>query len=383
MKTVDTTLRLTVDKILIYYDLPQLFIAKDQVDSKYICLNVESEGDFPVYISIRVSQNKLNELILGKMDLRTAFQNSETGIWYFVTFNESGNYITQPVNFEVVDEKYLPDADFFFPIIEQSDETIVRETTEKSNSIVHLSFVDNQNAHAMDIELLGDFMKLFQNLVKYSYKKAVASQIKSRPDLAPEKNYILKAFAVSPGSFNVHLESQANKDIFGNSNVEYALRIIDQIMGDISNKEVLLEKMKMGQGHAINAYKKILENIRDNNIDISYKWTSAATNEVTKRKLNKIYAEKVIELISSKVDLGSEVKEFIGIVTEVDYDKGTWRIIDEGDNKAYSGVSKNSLEGITIHSKKYKFVCDEIVEMIKISQKEKVSYNLLLFSTIE
>ncbi len=381
MAAVETTLQLTVDKILIYYDLPQLFIAKDQVDGKYVCMNVDSENEYPKYISIRVSTNKLNELILGKMDLRTAFQSSETGVWYFVTFNENGDYITDAINFSVVDEKYLPEEGFFFPEIETNDNLIIKEATEKNNAIVHLSFSDAFNRESMDIELLGDFIKLFQNLVKYSYKKAV-STVKNRPDLERSENYTLRAFETSPGSFNIHLESAAKTDLFGYSNVEIALKRIDEIIGDVSQKDALLDKIKTYRGHAVNAYKKILENIIDNNINVSYKWTSPFNNKVTGRKINRIYAEKAIEIMTGKDDLGSEVREFVGIVTEVDYDKGTWRIIDEEDNKPYSGKSTPSLEGITIHTKRYKFICDEVVEMIKITQKEKTSYNLLSFTEL-
>ena len=37
---------------------------------------------------------------------------------------------------------------------------------------------------------------------------------------------------------------------------------------------------QLSQGHAINAYKKILENIRDKDINISFKWIAPSNNEV-------------------------------------------------------------------------------------------------------
>lgn len=384
MQGVETILKLSVDKILIFYDLPQLFIAKDQIGTRYVCLYVESESDFAEYISIPVSKDKLNELIVGRLDLRSAFQLSEMGIWYFVTFDESEEFITRAIVFSEVDEKYLPAEDFYFPQIEPTNEVIVKEAANKGNAIVHLSFLDSHNRNSMDIELLGDFMKLFQNLVKYTYKRAVSHIVKHRPDLEHESNYTLSAFATSPGSFNVHLQSVANRDLFGNSNIEYALNRIDEMVGDISNENELIDKIKLSKGHAIGAYKKILENIIAFNINVSYKWVSGSSNEVHSKRINKLYAEKAIEIIESKEDLSSEVKEFVGVVTEVDTDNRKWRILNEDDGKSYHGKAETlSLAGITAETVRYKFTCEEIVEMIKVTGKEKISYNLLMFSILE
>lgn len=381
MPNVETILNLTVDKILIYYDLPQLFIAKDQIGTKYVCLHVESETEYAEYIAIPISKDKLNELILGRVDLRTAFQSSETGVWYFITSDEQEEFVTNPINFEVVDEKYLPDEGFYFPSIENADDTvIVEEAIEKGNAIVHLSFVDAHNRNSMDIDLLGDFMKLFQNLVKYAYKKGV-SAIKHRPDLERADNYVLRAFATSPGSFNVHLEAIGATDLFGYSNIEMALGRIDEIVSDITNEEALLDKIKQNKGHAIGAYKKILENIVKNNINISYQWVSPATKEVHRKRINKVYAEKAIEIISSREDLGKEIKEFIGTVKEADVDNGKWRMLNIEDNIQYSGKSETvSLAGITLEDVVYKFVCEEVIEMIKVTEKEKSTYFLREYS---
>ncbi len=291
----EAILILTVDKVLIYYDLPQLFIAKDQVDSRYICLLVESDSEYVQYISIPVSKEKLNRLILGQLDLRTAFEASENGVWYFVTSDENEDFVTKAVNFNVVDEKYLPDPGFYFPLVEEDDAVIIKEATEKNNAIVHLSFIDVYNSNSMDIELLGDMMKLFQNLVKYSYKKAI-SAVKHRPDLDADKNYQLRAFSTSEGSFNIHLESLANSDLFGYSNVEFALMRIDDIIGDLDNEAELIEKIKLIRGHAIGAYKNILEKIVKSNINVNYKWVSPSDYTVHNKKISRAYAEKAIEI---------------------------------------------------------------------------------------
>ena len=382
MANANTILKLTVDRVLIFYDLPQLFIAKDQLGGKYVCLNVDTETDYARYFSIPVSINKLNDLILSNIDLRTAFQSSENGVWYFVTFDENEEFITEAVNFDEVPDVLLPEPDFFFPQVEEANQTIIKEATDKGNAIVHLSFVDSHNSNSMDIDLLGDLMKLFQNMVKYAHKKWTAA-IKNRPDLERADNYLLRAFAVSEGSFNIHLQSTAPTDLFGNSNIEAALIKIDEIISDVNDGN-LLDKIRQNKGHTIGAYKKILDNIIKHNLNLSYKWTSPGSTEVHVKKINKRYAESVIDILNSREDLGTEIKEFIGVVKEADVDNGKWRILNQDDNVQYSGKAEVvSLAGITLDDVVYKFVCEEVVEMIKVTEKEKSTYFLKEFSVVE
>ncbi|MBK9670904.1 MAG: hypothetical protein IPP56_16445 [Bacteroidetes bacterium] len=376
-------LNITVDKILIYHDQPELFIAKDQVGAKYICLHIETGKDYVEYIALPVSINKLNSLILGNLDLRDAFLTSEIGVWYQLAINANEEFIAKPFEFSSITEEYLPDAGFFFPTIESEEETIVKEAIEKENAIVHLSFVDEQNRHSMEVNILADFIKLFQGLVKNSFKKTIAS-ILQRKELDRPNNYSLRAFATSPGSFNIHLESEANIDLFGNSNIEIALEKIDFITGEITSEDESLEKIRPLKGHTVSTYKKLLEKIIKHNIKFSYKWISPASNTIHKKTIDKIYAEKMYEILTSKSELSQEVRELIGYVKQADVEKGNWRILNIEDNKEYSGQAKSiRLDGITLETIMYKFKCEEIIEELKVNELEKVSFILLEFSPVE
>lgn len=380
MPNVSTIIRLSVDRILIYYDVPQLFIAKDQMGLKYVSLYIGGDTPFAEYITVPVSESKLNQLVTGEIDLRMAFQSSENGVWYIMTSDATDQFVLNPISFDTVDEKYLPDSGFYFPAIDSDDNIIIQEATEKNNAIVHLTFMDSENSNSIDVDLFGDMMKLFQNLVKYSYKKSIAD-IKDGYNLESEKNYQLKAFATSEGSFNVHMQSVANTDLFGNSNIEIALKRIDAIIGDLDNESALIEKIKIIKGHAIGAYKNILDKIIKHNFNLSYKWVSPGENKVHKKRINKAYAERVKEIIDRKEELGTELREFSGTVNEIDSVNMKWRILNNEDAKNYSGKSEVDLAGIIIDSS-YNFKCKEILETEIATGKEKTSYILLEWSPI-
>jgi len=103
-------------EILIFNDEPQLFLAKDQVGLKYLCLAIKPENEYlPEYIAVPVSNNKLDALKAKKIDLRSAFQESEIGVWYHLFSSDNEEFIISPFQFDVVEEKYLPLEGFYFP----------------------------------------------------------------------------------------------------------------------------------------------------------------------------------------------------------------------------------------------------------------------------
>jgi len=111
-------LQLKAYKILVYNDTPQLFLAKDQVGTIYLCMTIESTTLYEEYFAIPISSKKLNALVNGKIDLRAAFQTSETGVWYKVKASETNDFIADAIIFDVVDEKYLPLEGFILPEFE-------------------------------------------------------------------------------------------------------------------------------------------------------------------------------------------------------------------------------------------------------------------------
>lgn len=105
---------------------------------------------------------------------------------------------------------------------------------------------------------------------------------------------------------------------------------------------------------------------------------------IKKSSIRPSYAERVVALIKTKTDLSQEIKQFIGFVRQADVDKSDWRIHNIEDDKEYSGSSVNmTLEGITLETIKYKFVCEEIIEEYTISGKEEKRYNLISFEKIK
>mgnify|MGYP004446000875 FL=1 len=72
-------MKITVDTILEYVDEPQLFIARDDFGTMYLCLLYDDSR----YTAIRISSSRLKEFEAKRVDLLTLFREPEKGGEYF------------------------------------------------------------------------------------------------------------------------------------------------------------------------------------------------------------------------------------------------------------------------------------------------------------
>jgi hypothetical protein len=369
--------KLNIDRILVYNDFPELFLAHDNSGLSYLCLLTSLETDDYEYNCVAVSNKRLYEFLNGKFDLREIYLQPELSEWW-ITKN------TSEINFEIsfstsegLEENKLPESDCFFTE-ELEDDLIRHEVVEQNNVIIHLSLSDEQNKNSIPVADLGDFSKLYQALVENAYKKTILkSDIEEKKTFIVPQNYMLEAFAASPGSFVLHLKSNSNKDLFGNSIIEEGLRRIDEIISNPDKEDELIEALKAIKGHTISNYQKLLEKVIFKNITFKYKWLSPSSPIIHTRTIDKDYAIRVKKILALKDELVEEIKEFIGLVKQADVERGSWRITNEEDENDYTGQSVGHLlDGITLETVRYKFTCEEIIESMKVTEKEKINYKL-------
>lgn len=103
---------LSIEKIIEYYDVPQLFIGRDRFDTQYMCLLYE---DTPTcrYTAIRISNNRYHEFYLGKLDLRTLFLNPEDKGEYYNVECYGDDYLLDVQPLTSISEDRLPAENFY------------------------------------------------------------------------------------------------------------------------------------------------------------------------------------------------------------------------------------------------------------------------------
>ena len=114
--------KLTIDQILDYCDVPQLFTARDTFDTSYLCLLYE---DNPIcsYTAIRLSSKRLTEFLSGKLDLRFLFVHPELDQEYFDVVFQNNEYQMGTMLKQTLPEERLPAEGYY--MVSNSRENVV------------------------------------------------------------------------------------------------------------------------------------------------------------------------------------------------------------------------------------------------------------------
>ena len=368
---------LNISQILVYYDFPEVFIAVDSIGTNYMCLLVATDNENTNYISTAISIKRLSSFIDGSTDLRDIFEEPEIKQWF--VFNQVIDIIeAEEWTESVLPQEFLPEKGFLYHKQLQGDELILNEVIEKGNAVVHLAVSDSADNYSIDADNLGDIVKLYQVIIENSYKKSLSQHNnKEKKQYYIPTNYKLRAFASSYSSFNLHLYSTSQTDLFGNTMIEMGLEKFDEITKEYENEDDFITALRTVKGHTISSLKKLVKKLIDSDIKLKHKWFAPNQDKVHYTIIDKAKAEKIYAVLNLAEELAEETKTFLGYFVQVDVEKGTWRIFNLEDEKEYSGeASGQTLQGVTVETVNYKLVCQEIIEELKVSEKEKTKYIL-------
>lgn len=171
--------------------------------------------------------------------------------------------------------------------------------------------------------------------------------------------------------------SKSQVDLFGNSIIELALLKFEEIVRDFENIDEYIESLRTVKGHTISSLKKLVKKLMDCDIKIKHKWYSLGQENVHFSTIDKQKAKKIYDVLNLTEELAEEKRIFEGYFVQVDVEKGTWRIYNIEDDKEYSGeVLGDLLQGVTVKTETYRIECLEVVEELKVAEKEKVKYIL-------
>lgn len=377
---------------LVYYDGLQLFVGVDQVDTQYLCVLVEQHEKEDTYLGIPISRERLKSFKLGEIDLKDLYVTPHIEELYFIKSDDilGKKLMLKQIAFKDISSLWIPEAGFFYEAEPQYDEIIKKQAQETKSAILHLVLnpPEARDANKISPENLARVITVFQSLIKYAFKKAISNleeQIKRTLDIS--ENYKLDVISTSGGgSFTVHLQSKKHADLFGYSDVERAFRIIDSLSNDLSDNEALLNNIKQYKGHCANTYIKLLETVIKNDMPMSYSWAMPGIDEIKTKTIYKSNAKSAYDSLVSTEELTSETVQLIGGISKADYKTGRWTLISDEDNKEYHGElsekSKVTLKGIVIKTKIYKFFCEETIEEITGTGREKKKLVLIEYEVL-
>ena len=372
---------------LIYYDGIQLFLAEDQLGTKYICMLVEEGEKADKYICAPSSKSRIETLLVGDLDLRSVFKAPEIEELCIVeaASGDLTNLYTTSLMLKDLPANWLPEPSFYLDIEKPPDIKVVEDAYRRKRAIIHCSLKppEARVESKITVEHLSQAVKLIQRLVKHAYQKSLreADTATKKEFIAPEY-YELEVYAFSPGSFNVHMQSSIPADFFGYVQVSRAFEIIDSINELIDKPEQAVKEIAHFGGHFATAYRDFLNFINKTGTSVEYEWTMPKRKTSSHYKISVRQAKPLYEQIIERVDIGLEEVRLIGKLTKVDEKLETWRLVSEEDKKEYSGTSKVNLAGLIIETQRYEFICEEVLEEERGTGREITKLYLKSFHPI-
>lgn len=168
--------QLYLEKVLVTFDIPILFVCVDYENRKYLCLNIDDESGKSVIVA---TDNKhLIDMLKNKISMDSVFRNAINGKAIIVDYDsENDKIITLTKDAKKISGDMLPEKDAYFEFTNKSieeyisylDKQLIRIDiecfSEKKSIIVQqcgyfASFVAGEtNAHCCGRVMLTETMK--------------------------------------------------------------------------------------------------------------------------------------------------------------------------------------------------------------------------------
>lgn len=364
--------------VLLDYDYPQVFVARDLIDVRYVCMVSEIADHGPTFLCVPVSSRRCNELLNGKVDLRQVYEEPEVVEFY----HASPDNLFEPFGIErsmmdVVPQELLPEPGLTFSF---SDEVLIK-AQELNTTVAYASLAVPESVREPRIRTrkLSAFLNIYQAVLR-NLARASAKAI-GKPIPKGEDPYESDVFGFCYGSFTVQVRSSEPCDMLGeNKALITAFQTLNEFLDAAENADDAVQFLSRMKGHAASSLIGLLSFIAENDCQLTNRWSTPGMQSSSKSRVRVASAQNIIQRCRLREDLSVESLELVGIVDSADATAGYWKIFVDG--VAYNGGVKEgagiNLAGITLRNR-YKFRCEERIEMVLGTGREIKKISLIGF----
>jgi hypothetical protein len=316
-------------EVFVYHDRPLLFSAQDILGHKYLAVLVEEEETFEEWIYVAVSQNRLEMIRSGGIDLHDAFGKPENRIVFRIKNDFDGEEEVNPVLANELPIELLPKKGAKLNLEEQTLPTIYEEINRAVSTLreaisLKLNFHQINRTEA-PAHTLGNILVSFQDSLNSLLNK----------------DAWLRVVGFEAGSFKVLLDAEEQSDLFDNSNVADALKLLEKFIESSNSEEVFNQSLLLLNSRAKKNLKKLLENISGDVISTEIEWHSPKSEKVGKVYISNEKALSIYEKIVKLSEPQIKIFEIKGTLEGIDIRTKHFRIVSLEDHTNYSGYMKD------------------------------------------
>ena len=372
-------IRLKFIEVIVFYEVPQIFIATDIFDTRYLCLLYPHNEELCYkYLAVRISEKRLNLFKGNIIDLLSIYKTPEDNEYFDVVVKEANDITAIPISANQIQPFMLPDDGFYCNYDAVDNDELISHSLQNGRIMSCIAFSDIENSHNIDVNVLTNALDRYQAMIRNCHIKRFGKQHASEANM--------RACALQAASFDVHFILNETFDMFGEaSRISSTLQKIDEIFSEKST-DGLKVKIEELQGHTLSSMRSFLQVLETNKLSFKHKWVkSTLEKSVLGSTISPNAISRVYEYLSAHTELEEVTTEFIGyFASGTVLNKGKWIFIS--DKKKITGTTdeSNMFNGITLGEHHlYKIKCIEYQEINPITAKPKASYKLIECNRIE
>lgn len=372
-------IRLKFIEVIVFYEVPQIFIATDIFDTRYLCLLYPHNEELCYkYLAVRISEKRLNLFKGNIIDLLSIYKTPEDNEYFDVVVKEANDITAIPISANQIQPFMLPDDGFYCNYDAVDNDELISHSLQNGRIMSCIAFSDIENSHNIDVNVLTNALDRYQAMIRNCHIKRFGKQHASEANM--------RACALQAASFDVHFILNETFDMFGEaSRISSTLQKIDEIFSEKST-DGLKVKIEELQGHTLSSMRSFLQVLETNKLSFKHKWVkSTLEKSVLGSTISPNAISRVYEYLSTHTELEEVTTKFIGyFASGTVLNKGKWIFIS--DKKKITGTTdeSNMFNGITLGEHHlYKIKCIEYQEINPITAKPKASYKLIECNRIE
>jgi hypothetical protein len=334
--------------------------------------NDDSENG-PIYSCVAISPARADMLTSGKIDLRSVFEAPELSEFYLAHFSASDHrtLAVEQANYTAFPANSLPGEGLVFNEFDEVAQAAAELNT--TVSFVSLDVPEAAQSARIRSATLGGFLFIFQSIVR-NLSRTVARTAK-RPLKRDDDSFAADVFGFAQGSFKIKFRSAYPSDITGESPVfTIAMTEVQKFLASAANPAVAIEYLQSVKGHTASSLIKLLSFLSEHGAGIHMEWANPSMSSACRSRLELDNIRQLYEMCRQRTDLTVQEVVLRGRVDLAADKAGSWKIISEEDQEAYSGEilpgSKISLSGMIITNAVYEFTCEEHIETVSATGRE-------------
>lgn len=360
-------------EVLVFYDVPQVFTARDDFGTKYLCMlySYDAEECYK-YLAVKITENRLGLFKGGIIDLLSIYNKPEAPGFFDVSVYANEGIMATEIDSAMITQDMLPEPGFYCKYEATVDDKLISESIEKGKLVSCIAFSDTRNSHDIDVNVLILALTYYQSMVRNCHVKRFGSSS------ANETN--MKAYALQAASFDVHIELNERLNMFGESpKVSSTLQLIDNIFLNNSDED-WEDRVCELKGHTLTSMRSFLKILQENQLTFKHKWVKSTLEQsVSVSTFSLDMVSRVYDYLNRHNDLGEVNVVFEGyFASGTVLERGKWVFVAEGKKISGTTSEANIFNGVTLGDHyKYRIKCIAYQEENIVNRHIKERYELI------